>query len=286
MSRYQEIVQAVGNLATNRKVGIEMEGNRGYDNGSSWFCQNLPSGWDAYVDSSLSSSKGIEVTTPPMRDLMEVYNGWSVMQDANFNFTDAAGTHVHVDVTDMKVLDIMKLYYFVDSVEDLLFSLVDSYRDNSSWCYRFGGSGWRTLPSNVDVVASYHNSQWYSNINQARSALRAETNRNYPTYQWLALRSETVEWRLFNCVGDDTTGDMAIAFALLAHNTVETVKNSTLEQLQFIVEDVMSAPNGNEAIARFCKALNLSAYPIRGNYAFRRLESNLATRQVNQAQAV
>lgn len=289
MATYTEIVAQHGTML-NRMVGIEMEGeSERYRDGLN---DDLPSGWEAKEDGSLDEYEGVEITTPPMLNLSEVYCGWEIMQDAGFRFTSDAGTHVHVDMTGMTALDVVKIMYFTAKVENVLFALVDDYRYHNTYCGLHKGKGWEQVLDHLsygdvpNLLAGNHR-----NANQVALELIGRRNlqfgdnpkadaplRDYLLpYSWIRIKTNTLEYRLFNCVGnDDTGGDMAIAFGLLAHNITEMCKNASVEQVKFIVNEIMSAGNVMQAVERLCQSVNLLPYPIRGEYVIHALERDLS----------
>ncbi len=109
-------------------------------------------------------------------------------------------------------------------------------------------------------------------------------------YFWMNIYGSsrpTVEFRLFHAVESDVE---AIKFVKLANAIVDTVKNSTVEQLEFLIRSLYESPH-TLAIAKnlyYAVGLDYSTdgLPIVGNEARQYMTEKLSSKQENEAREV
>jgi hypothetical protein len=279
-------------LITNRKIGIEMEG----------YLDDYPksieiAGVSIGQDGSLENYEweddlepyGVELRTKPMTDLFPLYETWKDMQHCGWGTDDRAGTHIHVDISDFTGLDKVKLLRFGKGIEKIIFLFVEDYRIGNDYCCdiskgwrsifrknsKVKGIDWNNAPSDSYELQTYLN-------NYARSIKGKDSHGYYRhaiwngKYQWmnvLGSNYSTVEYRLFHAVGgvEELIGQAMMSLAI-----VNLVKNSTVEQLEFILKEIYSQETIGNICNKFFEALGMEQYiePYR-NSAYRYLENKL-----------
>lgn len=283
-------------LTLSRTVGVEMEG---YIQTRPYNTKDYPSCYEIKDDGSLGGDDwddygdhyGVEVNTRPLNKLDILPSIFGYMEEDGWHVDTLAGTHIHVDNRGMKNKDFIKLLWFGKHVEDIMFMFVKKYRRANSYCHSlddfyldvFDGSFSNLRWNDMDI--HYHFDRYFYDTNG--DSHRVITDR----YNWLnALSSNhnTIEFRLFHAIEES---DEVVRFAYLAHNFVETVANSSIEQLQFIIDSLHSLDNGREVSEAFCKALGLNfRLPLRSESAIAKLERNwnlpVYQRRTGTAQAV
>lgn len=280
LTQYKDIVAAVGTRVS-RTVGIEMEGE--YDGGSFSAIESvMPAGTVCKYDGSLDDD-GMEVNSPIMNDLSALYDILKVMYDNGWDYTGKAGTHIHVDTSDYSDEDILRLLWFGEQVQDIMWSLIMDYRFGNSWCPKV--EGFKGIPTanfaRLDFPPRAGVKWWertrVSNLYKRWWDVYYSYSNHKPsmTVGWLVPKEhyKTVEMRLFGWIEE---ADEAIAYCHLAHNLVELVKASTFEHLQFILNNIFSAENAIQAAERFTEALGLPAFPMRGRDAESKVNKKLS----------
>jgi hypothetical protein len=78
-------------------------------------------------------------------------------------------------------------------------------------------------------------------------------------YQWLNANVDgypTCEFRIFSATEDYK---QAQKFGMLAYHIIETVKNSTIEQLKFIIKSLYQSATIDEMITKFYDSIGLAS---------------------------
>lgn len=283
----------LNDLILNRTIGVEMEG---YVSGIYPRDMELDYIEPVKTDGSLryqswsedNPRNGVEIATIPLRDLSKLETLFTQMETYNWdvNYDENAGTHVHVDVSDFTAFDKIRLLWFGKQIEDIMFMFVKKYRREEGWCRKldriytkdammqdeeFWNS--RTLDDYDDMEFKYTDNEYYY--------------LDSDKYLWMnmfATDYPTVEFRIFHAIENK---EELVRFAYLVHNMVETVKNSTVEQLGFIIQSLRCLNDAREVGDAFCRALGLNfRLPLRSKSAQRILEKewNLPAYQQRQAE--
>lgn len=260
------------NLKVTRTLGFELEGFA-YD------ADRLDVSYsDVGYDGSLCYGRGdaVEVRTKPIRNLNLLEEIYSDLRDEDFNVNPTCGLHIHVDTSDFTIKDKAKLLRFGAGIELLMYSLVEPHRyyghnmfndddddererRENGYCIKIHKS-WRKIfrdsfisqpiPFNdftcLNELGDYitHNGQSSSRCwNGKYQWLNANVN-NYPT----------VEFRIFNATEDF---NLVQKYGMLAYHIVETVKNSTVKQLTFIINSIYESTSIEEMYNKLFDAIGL-----------------------------
>lgn len=248
-------------IELNRTIGVEVEGYTGK------FHSMRESGVRHSIlkrDGSLSSGhgiQGIEVVTEPLKKLDMLDEVFEDICKYDWNVgRGTAGTHIHVDAEDFMLEDKLKMAIFMQLIEHPMFLLVKKYR----WSRRSYGRnqycqpishGWKQILQKLH--SQYNDIDWKSlkNIGNLQYKL-SELNRGYIStpntsrYQFVniwASSHKTIEFRIFHAIRDSKE---AKKFALLSYHLVEMVKNSTLEQLEYIADVIVNKSTSAEDMVK------------------------------------
>lgn len=208
---------------------------------------------------------GIEAKTRPINDLNIVETVFKELKsEYDFDVNDTCGLHIHVDTSDFTVADRVRLLRFGAGIELLMFSLVDETRyygrnDNgrNNYCVKLH-KGWRKIYRNSYVNQDVHEQECHS---LERFTNRVENLNNDEIwngrYQWLNAQVShcpTSEFRIFSSTTDY---EQAQKFGMLAYHIIETVKNSTVSQIKFIIKSIYQATTTNEMFNKFFDSIGL-----------------------------
>jgi hypothetical protein len=186
----------------------------------------------------------------------------------------------------------VKLLRFGKAIERIIFLFVQDYRNNNSYCEPIH-KHWRSI---FKEDSPYKEVAWdnlktnqvndYIAMNYRRKSSEGGTLWN-GKYQWMNVfggRYPTVEYRLYHAAEDldELKGQVRMSVAI-----VDLVKNSTLEQLEFIIKELYKQPNVDSLVAKFFEVLALDfELSIRGQKAYKYLENKLAKRGKGKELAV
>lgn len=270
-----------------RTVGIEFEGyTKNLDHIRNEGIENCNLHQDYSLNNAFgnnwSSAKpvGVEIVTIPFKNLDMINQvmgdlkktGWLVGKNS-------AGTHVHVDISDYKLEDYLKLGVFTQAMEKVLLMTVKPYREGLTYQYDgFVRNRYcRPMRTNYSKLLDFaiesnfrcSQSDLRYSANHVAQSLVGEYNRaNYngfnnnamyrPTrYDFINIFGTgkgTAEFRFFHATNTILESKK---FALLAYQIIETVKHSTHEQLMFIIESVNNCDSPQEMLARFGDSIGL-----------------------------
>jgi hypothetical protein len=279
--------------STKRKFGIEMEGyiRRHPRN------MRLPHGADVKRDASLRNNGwdnalltefGVEIVSKPTKDTSHVADIFSEMRRNDWHVDTAAGTHVHIDIADYTGFDKAKLLRFCKGIERIIFMFVKNYRNNNRYCKNLSND-WRKIFKPVNKKRRNLQDRWVIdkakiNLEDVSSGNLMSAIRNHgltvenSKYFWLNIygsRHGTAEFRIFHAVENMEEIEN---FILMAHNIVELAKNSTPEQLEFIILSLYESENIFRLRDNFLQLLNMTGreVPMKGGEARQYMEKKLA----------
>jgi hypothetical protein len=281
-----------------RKFGIEMEGYVNHNPSTLNFI-----GAKIKRDSSLRNSNwgndfssrdyardyGVEIVTDPIKDLRIVERVFSQMELKGWHVDNRAGTHVHIDISDYSEYDKAKLIRFCKGIERIIFMFVKDYRSDNRYCQKLQDE-WRNIfkekmKTSTKRVQNKHN-YGYTTITETKNEntvnwekLKKRRTGNLidelqsngfrecanSKYFWLNIfgsRFSTAEFRIFHAV---ESAKEATDFIQMAHNIVDIVKHSSIEQLEFMImslyesKDVESLRKNFLSIVSIDTSLNLFA---------------------------
>jgi hypothetical protein len=275
-------------MKTTRKIGIEMEG----------YINNHPESVEIYgvrigEDGSLNNYDweyddepyGVELRTDPLRDLSELRRTWYDMEYYGWHVDDRAGTHIHVDISDFSTYEMVKLLRFGKGIERIIFMFMQDYRYDNDYCVpihkewrkifrpnsRYKDIVWDEIGGKYDV-SDYLANRFYSQDYRERA--KAPWNGKYQWLNVLGSHYPTAEFRLFHAVEDV---EELIQQARLAEAIVNFVKNTSLEQMEFVIKELYKQDSVENLIAKFFEALGLDfELPVKCQSAKNYLAAKLA----------
>ena len=201
-------------------------------------------------DGSLYGGDGysIEAKTNPINNLNKLEETWSDLEKYQFNINNTCGLHVHVDTSDFNGNDKARLLRFAIGIENLMFALVDESRserhgEENEYCIKLHRD-WRKIYRRSYVNQNIH-ANTYRDLDDFIRNIRNERNANNGgnriwngRYQWINAQvghAPTSEFRIFSST---TSYIQAQKFGMLAYHIIETVKHSTVNQLEFIIKSI------------------------------------------------
>lgn len=220
-------------------------------------------------DGSLYGGDGysIEAKTDPISNLNTLEEVWSDLNEYGFNVNNTCGLHIHVDTSDFNGNDKARLLRFAIGVEHLMFALVDPSRSGrhggeNEYCIPLHKS-WRKIFRQSYISQDIHNTEFSSlssfiqNVRNRRSDNRDRIWNG--RYQWLNAEvghCPTSEFRIFS-----STTDMLQAqkFGMIAYHIIETVKHSTINQLQFIIKSIYEQASVDDMFNCFFDSIGLDS---------------------------
>lgn len=225
-------------------------------------------------DGSLHGGHGepVEVKTDPIKNLNIVEGVFEELGGYGMNVNDTCGLHIHVDTSDFNGNDKAKLLRFGSGIELLMFSLVDSTRyygrgngrGENEYCVKLH-KDWRKIYRRSYINQNIHANE-YSDLSDFIMNVRQERRNNgngdriwNGRYQWLNAQVDgipTVEFRIFSATEDYA---QAQRFGMLAYHIVETVKNSTVEQIKFIIKSIYQSLTVEEMLTKFFDSIGLDS---------------------------
>jgi hypothetical protein len=228
-------------------------------------------GCEVDYDGSLYGGYGesMELKTDPISDLNKLEPIYDTLNDLDLNVNRTCGLHIHVDTSDFSVEDKAKLLRFGAGIELLMYSLVeperyygwseDDERRRNGYCVKLNKS-WRHLfrQSYIDQNIPFDT---FDDISELCGYVSRQTNKECwnGKYQWLNANVEyypTVEFRIFSAT---TEHEMATKYGMLAYHIIETVKNSTIKQLQFIIKSLYQCESIEDMHSRLFDSIGLDS---------------------------
>lgn len=265
-----------------RTIGIEIEG---YSKDARRMINTGVRHSDIKRDASLSNSYGwgvdyntsvgLEVVSQPLSKLDILDDIFEDIKKYKWNVgRGRASTHVHVDISDYKLIDQIKMSSFMQKLESLMFLMVKPNRysingHRNRYC--------RPLDTKWSKVLEYIESRGIdiSRANNMRElafimSRREDGSMHRDAYQSIPqfnrynfvnvfeTHKGTIEFRLFHSIRDSKE---AKKFGLIAYNIIETVKHSTVEQLDFIANSVNNMSSAEEMVQKFAESIGLEFTP-------------------------
>lgn len=287
-------------LIKTRTIGIEMEGYiEAHPIGSGMDVEASRLGCDVKRDESLyncyweedydDNKFGIELNTAPMTDLSKVYGIVRMLNDYGWSTDSRAGTHIHIDIRDFTEEEKAKLLRFGKGIERIIFLFVNDNRYNNDFCKGIHKE-WRKVFWKKSKIFKKMN---WEKIDE-RGGLRPYLHDNYDMineinnykYSWINILSSqhgTAEFRLFHAM---ESADEIIKQANLAYSIVELVKNSSIEQLEFILKEIYKESTVEAIVEKLFQALNIEeVMPIVGLLAYEKFTRKLERRAERAARA-
>lgn len=239
-------------IELNRTVGVEVEGyTSDFRNMRNNGIRHSTMKYDGSLTSGRYGVQGIEVVTEPLKQLDMLDDVFDDICKYQWNVgRGTAGTHIHVDSRDFYLEDKIKMAIFMQLIEKAMFLLVKKYRysrrsyGRNQYCQPIS-NGWKRVLQELNK--NYADISWksFKKLGNLRYEL-SNLNRDYfstpntTRYQFVNIWSsshDTIEFRIFHAMRSAKEAKM---FALLAYSLVEMVKNSTLEQLEYIADVIVN----------------------------------------------
>lgn len=262
-------------MRLNRAVGIELEG---YVTTSPHDIQLEHA--EIGKDQSLNYSEwyeyhgiyGIEAKTIKLYDTDIIESIFNRLLSHGWHVDERAGTHIHVDISDYSERQKALLLRFGKGIERIIFMFVEKYRSYSDFCYKLHYE-WRkifwanSVFNQIDweraeeLGLSRYFDQGYNNIPFATTIY----NSKYSWMNVLGSRYTTCEFRLFHAA---KSAKEVINQTLLAYTIIEMVKNSTVEQIEFMIKKLYNFNTADETIEAFFQMLGLEQMPVLNERAY------------------
>jgi hypothetical protein len=258
-------------LKVNRTLGFEIEcgTETEYDEMT---VRHSECGYDGSVECGYSST---EVRTDPIKDLNLLKEVYEDIHTYDMDVDNSCGLHIHVDKSDYTVKDTAKLLRFGKGIERLMYGLVDNSRcDWNDSCHKHSEPyyeycrsihySWRHIfkkewldGETIPFDSFYHIDNMISWVNTKKNFRRSSSKMWNGKYQWLNCRTSypTVEFRIFHATTDYKETQR---FGMLAYHIVETVKNSTVRQLNFIINSIHQATSVEEMYDKLFDSIGLA----------------------------
>jgi hypothetical protein len=253
-SKTARMNQTLNALTINRTVGLEIEG----------YMRDFPRGLtirNAFIkyDGSLNNAGwhdhsrpyGVEIATDPLSRIAALDETFADIKSHRWTVgRGSAGLHIHVDTSDFTLRDKVKAAYFAKRVEDVMFLFVKNGRYRNEYCHLMS-EGFIKIVEAIplentiwNVFRNFHSALLHYRMTEQISGRRDNNiHIDFGRYNWLNVFSThypTIEFRMFNAISNEIQGKQ---YAVLAHNFIETVKNCTVGQLQFIANTIDAEPD-------------------------------------------
>jgi hypothetical protein len=260
----------------NRTVGLEIEGysrtNPRRITGIP-YCQIKRDGslHNAHWSDSYSMY-GVEFVTEPLHDLAPLGEVFEAITSYGWSASGRASLHIHVSAGDFTFHDKLKMAHFAKQIEDIMFLFVKNRRYKNRYCQMIPEI-YKTIihDRNRDVANAQSMNSLMDAINRSRGAIEADQV-YLGRYRWVNIfhsHYSTIEFRLFHPIRKAEDG---AKFAMLCHNFVNLVKNSTLEQLEFIAQSIIEESNIELKAKKLLDSLGIDFdIPVINNRAAREL---------------
>lgn len=292
------------NLRVNRTLGFEIECGTGTDY-EDMEVRHSDCGYDGSVECGYSST---EVRTDPIKNLNLLKDVYDDIKDYGMEVDDSCGLHIHVDNSDYTVKDKAKLLRFAKGIERLMYGLVNASRcDWNDSCHKHSEPyyeyckaihytwrhvfqkewvGGERIP--FDTFTSFD--QLTSWVNNKKNFRRHDNRMWNGKYQWLNVRTSypTVEFRIFHATTDYRETQR---FGMLAYHIVETVKNSTVRQLNFIINSIHESTSVEDMYSKLFDSIGLAyefRMDVRNHAMYDYLDNKFCApnRQAQESQAI
>jgi hypothetical protein len=280
-----------------RTIGIEVEGytkNFPKLNQGVRHCQikqdaSLSNSYGWYINRNEGVTVGAEVVSVPLSKLDMLDEMFEDIQASKWHIgRGKASTHIHVDANDFTLYERIKMAIFMEKLDNAMFLMVKKNRhtrrgfQRNRYCAPLSPE-WKALLDRANEVGVDVNR--YDDIGSFIFEIaRIERNRgthsrfpHYNRYNFANIFSTgrgTIEFRLFHSIRDSKE---AKKFGLIAYNLVETVKNSTLEHLNFIADSVNNSGSAEEMVEKLSTSIGLDFTP--------KIHNNRLKNTINQSKS-
>ena len=247
------------NVKLNRTVGLEIEGYM-KESPNCLIADGGISGCSIRRDGSLANSNwgipgsrsyGVEIVTSPLDRLDSLEEVFDKITERGWSASGRAGLHIHVDATDFRFRDRLKLAHFAKRVEDVMLLFVKTQRYDGDYCKLLSPLYLMTMnDERFDSVSS---------MSTLKDLHNRYNNTHLPNtrYLWANIFSShhpTIEFRMFHPI---RSAEHGAKFAILVHNFVELVKTASHEQLEFIADSIDNEYEIEKKASMLLEALNI-----------------------------
>ena len=207
---------------SNFKFGIELEANVS----ETYMGQVARKGWIHHYEHC-----GAELKSPPLvgyAGLLEVRrqikNIWS---NASKIYFSECGLHVHVDIQDFTLLNLKRLMVLMSKNDDVMFSIMDSTRNNNTYCRRMYGK------KEGDIWSANSLSQVQELSNVRYYALNTYAFSKHGTIEFRYCHG-TLDWRIIYSI-------ISFYLHIVAFAKTE-IQISSKDNIDFFVKKVVQDP--------------------------------------------
>jgi hypothetical protein len=297
------------NLKLNRNVGIEMEGY--FDHNPRYMSSlKFADGAEIKQDGSLYNAywesgykrHGVEIVCEKTQDIQTILNTFLVMErEHGWSTDDRAGTHIHVEVADFSFHDKAKMAMFAQSIQPIIHMFSEDYRFGNRYCRMmdknwsdiFTGERFAKIDWSNDGTVVYYEERTKPNFaqflinNKVWSESENDNMLYCEKYNWTNVNTQypTIEFRQFHAIKKPSD---IINFANMAVNIIDTVKNSTVEQLKFIALSLWESVTPEDVANNFLHAIGMEkgSIPMVGELAAMDVLGKLASKHSVERLAV
>jgi hypothetical protein len=252
--------KSLKNIKLNRTVGLEFEG---YVKNVGRVPYASSRGDGSLMYETSSGRRGVEYVTEPLSELDKIDEVMQGLKNCSWSVgRTRPSTHIHVDASDYNLYDYQKAITFLLGIQETMFLLVKPYRMYNRFCQMLGHSkqGFKEFlshlksigvdPSSYESIWQVRNDTYYGNlVNNRNSISRFMSDIKVGNrYVWANIFNsshKTIEFRIFHAL---SSANEAKKFALLSYHIVETIKNSTLNHLEYLVQTIESKGTSDEKI--------------------------------------
>lgn len=211
--------------ASNQILGVEVETER-LQRSHGWYSERLFPNWTVTQDNSLRGASGEFVTIPMKASnlLPALQNFYSITGFTEENFTDRCSIHVHANVQDFTVDQLVSLTLMYQTVEDIFFEFVGHWRDTNLYCIPWSQCrmSYKMIPSMLRSDGAF-----------------IESMRGWQKYTALnllpILNQGTVEFRHMHGTADM---DKISTWVKMISHLMYAAKSSTFEEVLNTVKDL------------------------------------------------
>jgi hypothetical protein len=261
MPRKKKPKYDLSSLNLNRTVGLEIEGYMKTNprvvlqEGGIPNCEIKRDGsLRNYGWSDSQGMHGVEIVTQPLNTLAPLEEVFDRIISRGWSASGRASLHIHVDASDYNFRERLKMLHFAKRIENVMLLFVKNRRYNNRYC--------RLIPEPYGKLltnSAFDNATSLQMVYEAWSLNhRTQQGRIYiDRYIWcnaLSSHHRTIEFRMFHPIRSAEEG---AKFAYLVHQLVNLVKNTSLEQLEFIASRIEQEKSIKHKAKLLLQALNV-----------------------------